>query len=334
MEEYLKSIKINFSCKSYYNTIEKINSKLDINILLNYINILDNLIFIGNNKSSYIQDLKTYIENTIIKKVSTDNKIYYKYELYDESDNKYDSDYNLIDESVFCSYCNESYEYYDCYKCEDCKRIVCEDCQYNEEFLIYDDIDIDRYYTRTYKYCIDCIPKWIYEQIENEKNEELKEQELLETRPKRIQELIKELNLKGLDLRSDSKYCYNYIDNGEGDIEDIVERMCQMKYLYDYCEMRNELDNVEDEHIETIEAGYYPDCSVFDEAEDNILRRIGEYPEYPNKYPWYMKYKMIKKYNLKKYKEDLHEELIKNLYHPKRIEKYLETNDNIDNYLN
>lgn len=36
---------------------------------------------------------------------------------------------------------------------------------------------------------------------------------------------------------------------------------------------------------------------------------------------------------MKTKKEALHSDLIANLYHPKRIHKYLETNDTVDEYL-
>ncbi len=50
-------------------------------------------------------------------------------------------------------------------------------------------------------------------------------------------------------------------------IQDIVERMCQMKYLFEYCHMDECKEKALEEQRETLEAGYIPDCSVFDEAE-------------------------------------------------------------------
>ncbi len=58
-------------------------------------------------------------------------------------------------------------------------------------------------------------------------------------------ELMTLLYKSGLELRKDSSLCGRYIDDGTylyGDcIEDIVTRMCQMKFLYDYTEYRQQL---------------------------------------------------------------------------------------------
>ena len=59
---------------------------------------------------------------------------------------------------------------------------------------------------------------------------------------KRKNELIDALKKYKLSLRSDSKLCEKYIQSGiRGigmSIDDIVERMAEMKYLFDYCNMR------------------------------------------------------------------------------------------------
>jgi hypothetical protein len=54
---------------------------------------------------------------------------------------------------------------------------------------------------------------------------------------KRKTRLIKALNIMGLELRSDSNLCKKYIDGDVKDLQGVVKRMCQMKYLYDYCHM-------------------------------------------------------------------------------------------------
>jgi ribosomal protein L13E len=57
--------------------------------------------------------------------------------------------------------------------------------------------------------------------------------------------LIEALKKYGLELRSDSKLCQQYIDGvNELSIDEIVERMCEMKYLFDYCNMKHYLDYV------------------------------------------------------------------------------------------
>ena len=56
--------------------------------------------------------------------------------------------------------------------------------------------------------------------------------------------------------------------------------MCEMKYLFDYCNMKKELKTVENE---LLEYGNIPDGGVFQQAEANILDRIGTYP---GNWPW------------------------------------------------
>ena len=51
---------------------------------------------------------------------------------------------------------------------------------------------------------------------------------------KRKAELKMALILKGLKFRRDSKYCKFFVETGRGSIDKIVDRMCQMKYLFDY----------------------------------------------------------------------------------------------------
>ncbi len=54
---------------------------------------------------------------------------------------------------------------------------------------------------------------------------------------KREHELIEELGKYGLQLRSDSTVCYKYIRGyKEKNINEVVEKMCTMKYLFEYTE--------------------------------------------------------------------------------------------------
>ena len=80
-----------------------------------------------------------------------------------------------------------------------------------------------------------------------------------------------------MELCSDSKLCEGYIDGTIKDwtVEKIAERMCQMKYLFDYAGMEYQKEEFEN--------GYFPDMTVFEQAEDSALRKIGGYPK---KWPW------------------------------------------------
>ena len=104
---------------------------------------------------------------------------------------------------------------------------------------------------------------------------------------KRKEKLIEALNFVGLELRSDSVLCSNYI-NGKiknGSLEDIVKRMCQMKYLYDYCHMEECKDIAYKNQQDDWKHGYHPDCSVSEDAELIALDKYSK-GKYPVVFPW------------------------------------------------
>lgn len=98
--------------------------------------------------------------------------------------------------------------------------------------------------------------------------------------------LLEALREYGLELRDDSKLCTGFID---GTLEkgwtvaSIVERMCQMKYLFDYCNMDHYIEKAYEDQCGERKAGYFPDTSVFDQAEHMALRKHGGYPA---EWPW------------------------------------------------
>ncbi len=139
------------------------------------------------------------------------------------------------------------------YKCSECK-------EYFKYETLYDYEDI--------LYCDDCIP----EEILLEFNE-------MEEREKELKETLGKYKLK---LREDSKLCENYIEDGEGDINEIVQRMCEMKYLFEYCNMRKRIKDIKLQNKDSI-------FTPFQEAEYNILKEKGGYPK---EWPW-----MISKLN-------------------------------------
>lgn len=107
-----------------------------------------------------------------------------------------------------------------------------------------------------------------------------------ETKEKRMRlrsDMLKQaLNQMGVQLRSDSTYCKGYINGDVKDpIDTIVNRMCQMKYLYEYCNMDECKEEVylsyKDEYIEPFE--------ISDEAERLALERYSN-GKFPKIFPW------------------------------------------------
>jgi hypothetical protein len=109
----------------------------------------------------------------------------------------------------------------------------------------------------------------------------------MEISEKRKTKLVKVLKSYDLKLRDDSKLCNGYIDGTITDwgVDQIVQRMCQMKYLYDYCHMNDCYDEAYEDQQEELEAGYFPDCTVIEQAE---LVALDKYSgnAYPNVWPW------------------------------------------------
>lgn len=114
-----------------------------------------------------------------------------------------------------------------------------------------------------------------------------KEKRAIKSKTKEIyrkKELEEALAKYKLTLRDDSSLCQGYIDGSIRDwtLDKIVNRMCQMKYLFDYCNMDSCLEQAYQEQRDERRAGYYPDMSVFEQAELIALR----HKSYPDTWPW------------------------------------------------
>jgi len=97
--------------------------------------------------------------------------------------------------------------------------------------------------------------------------------------------LVNALGEYKLQLRSDSKLCASYIAGFcTFTVDQVVERMCQMKYLYDYCNMTKYLRRAENEFRAELNTGYIPDVPVFDSAEYLALNARSS--GYPLVWPW------------------------------------------------
>jgi len=92
------------------------------------------------------------------------------------------------------------------------------------------------------------------------------------------------LEEKDLQIRYDSKLCLGYIDGTitNKTIEQIVKRMCQVKYLFDYCDMRKHIRHAINEAKEY--QFYYDKDEVFATAEQQALEKNGG--KYPDVFPW------------------------------------------------
>lgn len=89
---------------------------------------------------------------------------------------------------------------------------------------------------------------------------------------------------KGLEIRADSKLCHGFINGTiKMDVDDVVKRMCQVKYLFEYCDMDKCFEIAKREQREEYNAGYFPDEPLFEHAERIALKKCGGYPV---EFPW------------------------------------------------
>lgn len=96
--------------------------------------------------------------------------------------------------------------------------------------------------------------------------------------------LVKKLGEAGLGLRSDSKLCGGYIDGTiHTNVDVVVERMCQLHYFYNYCDHKKYFKKAKKEFEKLFGDEYPHGFSLLDQAEECLLKDIGEYPEV---YPW------------------------------------------------
>jgi hypothetical protein len=102
----------------------------------------------------------------------------------------------------------------------------------------------------------------------------------------RKQELETKLKSRGLEFRTDSALCAKYLQGTTDlNVDFIVDRMCQMKYLYEYCHMEQIKSQVYKEFIRTRSTGTKPESNVTSIAEKRALDTYSN-GNYPDIYPW------------------------------------------------
>lgn len=107
---------------------------------------------------------------------------------------------------------------------------------------------------------------------ERHEEKKMKIRERQEKCEERKQKLIDELAKVKLKLRSDSQLCEKYIDGKEPNLQYVVKRMCEMKYLFEYFPFKQYVNKVRNEF------GY-----IHGPIHEFIERK---YVTYPTEWPW------------------------------------------------
>jgi hypothetical protein len=110
---------------------------------------------------------------------------------------------------------------------------------------------------------------------------------------KRKNLLKNKLKEKGLILRKDSALCSNYIQGTSNlNLDYIVRRMCEMKYLYEYCNMNKIKIYIYKKYKQNNFINNNVTVSI--EAEKLALQQFSN-NKYPEFFPW--EKQIIKNYN-------------------------------------
>jgi hypothetical protein len=250
-----------------------------------------------NNLTCYKKLNKNNLIEFIYNNISTYNKEESE-ESEEELEDSEDSEDSEDDEDKYeCLNCSNKFHWDNLnFTCEICCESFCYDCDIKvyEEFInncphhnCYHCRNGSCFYIEHVRYCEECVPKEYFERIEEEENE-LK---LIDERKKELKDL---LNKNGLQLRDDSKLCSKYIYTGNGDLEYIIERMSEMKYLFEYCHMRKVIEIVKEEMEEEYDEDDF-DFNMYDglfESSEERALEMYSNDKYPDIFPW-----MLKKYN-------------------------------------
>lgn len=109
----------------------------------------------------------------------------------------------------------------------------------------------------------------------------------------RKKELENKLKSRGLEIRTDSALCTKYIEGTTDlNVDFIVERMCQMKYLFEYCNMKEIKANIYKQYLTEITRGIKSESNVTSRAEKVALDTYsnGVYPREENNLNWKYSY--------------------------------------------
>ena len=179
---------------------------------------------------------------------------------------------------------------------EKCDYIEIKNPNYSGNMYLYTKQDLINQFCLKYNvnsFDIDSIQEMLDELSDKKENAKSKREENLEKkRSKRKKMLVKALKEYDLEFRNDSKLCQGYINGTikDWDIDDIVERMCQMKFLYEYCHMDKCYKEAIKKRKELRDYGIRSDVPLQDEAEEIALdrygKKYGKKGKYPKVWPW------------------------------------------------
>jgi hypothetical protein len=180
-----------------------------------------------------------------------------------------------------CNVCND-----ECINvCGTCDTITCANCGDEEIWEMtgceWCELCIRGFYcdggVMETSYCsAECLPKDLVSRIEESRNEETRMED--ETEPRR-QFLIKKLKQMGLGPENEyRRLCRAYISGSNmWSVQDIVRRTAELKYLFDYCDLKLEKYKMAREVVSQVQN--YVETA----AENSILERIGGFP---CQWPW------------------------------------------------
>ena len=107
-----------------------------------------------------------------------------------------------------------------------------------------------------------------------------KEKEIRKTK------LLSELKKNKINFRNDSMLCKQYIEGSKDfSLDEVVQRMCEMKYLYEYCYMSRIKKQVYRKYLQELSQGIVNEYTVSTRAEKMALDKYSN-GSFPKIYPW------------------------------------------------
>jgi len=100
--------------------------------------------------------------------------------------------------------------------------------------------------------------------------------------------LKSKLESNQIELRQDSALCSKYIDGSiDLTLEQVVRRMCEMKYLYEYCNMKKIKLQLFKEYLKEKKAlGKKLEKGELSLKAEKLALKLWSGGKYPNKFPW------------------------------------------------
>jgi hypothetical protein len=161
---------------------------------------------------------------------------------------------------------------------------------HNQYASLYNKLEVMKKACERYSTTLEALPGVLDDKKQEKQNKSRERKIKIQEKRNAIEasrrnKLIASLIDNGLELRADSRLCQLYIEGKIDNLEYVVRRMGEMRYLYEYCHMDECCD--EAYHYIQEERSLFGHCDwlVQDKAEQIALKKYSS-GRYPVVFPW------------------------------------------------